>query len=459
MPPKQLKSQKEILQSLGEEERKKLVAHLGRGMKGPKDSKHNANEESSKFLVGRNNETIVVDREEASKVDTIFLKDVNDCDVTIRCRSAKILIESCRNSRISIAGLVMTNTVEIWKCDNTHLNIASKVATIQADMCETLHVNYARRELMFQIVWMGINALHVNFEKESEHSLSTGYDHMVEQMQQENPNMVLSKTIDQFVVRFVQGKLKSEQMVRLENGFPTTEREAIEFDEKKKKNDLIMEKHLRKVIRVAEKKHGKDVGTVIEKKKPFEVVETSEAGDDVTFPIPGDTVKVLYQGKLAATGEVFDEKLDSADPFEFVIGRGFVVPGFDESIATFSKGQKSIVKISADYAYGVNGVKDAAKMKIELEKLRAEKEAKKESTKDLDVPPIWIIPPNSDLIFEVKLMDIVRSAANAKPAEPQLSETEAQEIADSFLPDSIKKKAAAAKGKKPAAKKGGKKKK
>ena len=39
-------------------------------------------------------------------------------------------------------------------------------------------------------------------------------------------------TLDQFIIRFVSDKLRSERVVRLENGYPTTEREAKAFDDR-----------------------------------------------------------------------------------------------------------------------------------------------------------------------------------------------------------------------------------
>lgn len=454
--PKQLKSQKEILISLGEEERKKLVAHLGRGMKGPKDMKQDiAGEEHAKFLVGRHNETIVVDKEESTKTDTIFLKDINNCKVQIKCRSAKILIESCHNSVITIGGLIMTNTLEIWKCNGCELVVNSKVSTIQVDLCDKLALLYKSRMEFFQVVWMGVEELRVNFARETDqhHSLTTGYGHMVEQLREENPGMVLSETIDQFIVRFVKEQMKCEQMVRLENGFPTTEREAADFDAKKKKNDAIMEKHLRKVIKVTEKKHGKEVSTVHDKKKAYEI-ETIQPGDGQE-PSSGDRIVLLYRGKLQKDGTVFDEQMDREHPWSFTYDRGEVVPGFDDALGLFSKGMKANVKIAADAAYGVQGVHDKAKEKENLEAARKEKEAKNEPTKDLTVPPVFIIPPNSDLEFEIECLDIIRHTKKTAE-EHALTKAEEEEVADSFLPDNLKPKPA--KGKAGAKKGAGKKK-
>jgi hypothetical protein len=44
--------------------------------------------------------------------------------------------------------------------------------------------------------------------------------------------------------------LTSEQIVRLKNGFPTTEREAKEFDEKQKANELAREEYVRNLVKV-----------------------------------------------------------------------------------------------------------------------------------------------------------------------------------------------------------------
>jgi len=63
----------------------------------------------------------------------------------------------------------------------------------------------------------------------------------------------INDQFDQFIVRWLKdetGKqiLKSEQIVRLANGFPTTEREAADWDEKAKANKLTMEAYVRKLV-------------------------------------------------------------------------------------------------------------------------------------------------------------------------------------------------------------------
>ena len=95
-------------------------------------------------------------------------------------------------------------------------------------------------------------------------------------------------------------------------------------------------------------------------------------GDGVTRPKPGQKVSVHYVGTLE-NGKKFDSSRDRKSPFDFVIGKGQVIKGWDEGVAQMSVGEKSIITCPPNYAYGAKGF-----------------------------PPI--IPPNSTLIFEVELL-------------------------------------------------------
>lgn len=101
-------------------------------------------------------------------------------------------------------------------------------------------------------------------------------------------------------------------------------------------------------------------------------VETLSPGDGTNFPRAGQTVRIHYDGMLT-TGAKFDSSRDRGRPFEFVLGRGQVIKGWDEAVPQLSKGQKARLTLTPDYAYGARGY-----------------------------PPI--IPPGSTLIFEVELL-------------------------------------------------------
>ncbi len=102
-------------------------------------------------------------------------------------------------------------------------------------------------------------------------------------------------------------------------------------------------------------------------------IETSVAGDGVTFPKAGDTVSCHYT--LLVDGKKVDSSRDRAQPFQFQIGRGMVIKGWDEGLLKFSKGQRGVVTIQYQYGYGESGR-----------------------------PPQ--IPPKATLIFDVELLSI-----------------------------------------------------
>ena len=89
-------------------------------------------------------------------------------------------------------------------------------------------------------------------------------------------------------------------------------------------------------------------------------------------PEAGKKVKVHYTGTLL-DGTKFDSSVDRGEPFEFPLGMGYVIPGWDEGVAMMSKGEKGILYIPAKLAYG-------------------ERQA-------------GTIPAFSNLIFEVELVD------------------------------------------------------
>lgn len=103
--------------------------------------------------------------------------------------------------------------------------------------------------------------------------------------------------------------------------------------------------------------------------------ETLQAGDGENFPTSGDMLTMHYTGTLVSDGSQFDSSVSRGKPFQFVIGIGQVIRGWDEGVTQMSLGEKAILNITSDFGYGSQGAPGA-------------------------------IPPDADLTFEVELLAI-----------------------------------------------------
>ncbi|PKL07068.1 MAG: peptidylprolyl isomerase [Spirochaetae bacterium HGW-Spirochaetae-9] len=72
-------------------------------------------------------------------------------------------------------------------------------------------------------------------------------------------------------------------------------------------------------------------------------------------PAKGDTVAVIYKGMLL-DGKVFDQSALAGGPFKFRVGTGEIIEGWDKVVATMRKGEKRLVVIPPELAYGSSGI-------------------------------------------------------------------------------------------------------
>jgi FKBP-type peptidyl-prolyl cis-trans isomerase FkpA len=95
----------------------------------------------------------------------------------------------------------------------------------------------------------------------------------------------------------------------------------------------------------------------------------------------GQSVSVHYTGWLhdpaqpGGKGRKFDSSKDRGDPFEFDLGAGMVIRGWDEGVQGMKVGGTRLLQIPADLGYGARGAGG-------------------------------VIPPNATLLFEVDLLAV-----------------------------------------------------
>lgn len=103
----------------------------------------------------------------------------------------------------------------------------------------------------------------------------------------------------------------------------------------------------------------------------YEVLATGNGGS----PSSGDIAVVHYTGWLT-DGTKFDSSIDRDQPFEFAVGQGDVIQGWDEGVALMKEGDRWQFTIPPELAYGERGARNG------------------------------LIPPNSTLVFEVQLIEV-----------------------------------------------------
>jgi len=172
---------------------------------------------------------------------TLYIKGCEDTEIVFTGKCTKIMIEGCRRTKVTLKGRILTNIVEVWKCADFGLSLFSDVKTLQLDICRNLALDFATRDRLSNIVWAGVYNLSIKFQDEPDFTPHvTGFDQMKPLYADLNP------IHDQFIIRNLKGEIASEQLVRLSNGYPTTEREASEFDTNKEQNEKNAEDFIRK---------------------------------------------------------------------------------------------------------------------------------------------------------------------------------------------------------------------
>ncbi len=112
---------------------------------------------------------------------------------------------------------------------------------------------------------------------------------------------------------------------------------------------------------------------------PFQMTDTTTGSG--AEAVAGRQVVVHYTGwlyddsKADKKGVKFDSSVDRNDPFQFSLGAGEVIPGWDQGVQGMKVGGKRTLTIPPDMGYGARGAGG-------------------------------VIPPNATLLFDVELLDV-----------------------------------------------------
>ncbi len=135
------------------------------------------------------------------------------------------------------------------------------------------------------------------------------------------------------------------------------------------KNKAKAKKTVDELIAELKKKHPKAKFETTKSGMKYFVLKDGE-GDKCG---KGKKIKAHYTGTLM-DGKKFDSSRDRGQPFEFTVGLGQVIKGWDEALSDMKKGEQRILILPPELAYGERGAGG-------------------------------VIPPNATLVFDVELID------------------------------------------------------
>ena len=183
--------------------------------------------------------TATITDAESNAQTTLVFNACCDSKYVLEAYAAKIFVQNCENIEITLApsSKVLTETIEVHRCISTNLSINSRIGTLQIDQssdCSTTfdsvenfgNPSMIRKGREFgkdgRVVWAGCENLNVTIGKDKV---------MCDFETERKTDLTANEERTQFKVSYDSlNVLRSEKVVRLRNGFPSTKREDDEHE-------------------------------------------------------------------------------------------------------------------------------------------------------------------------------------------------------------------------------------
>jgi len=211
------------------------------------------------FFQNLTGETKIIDRSSVtSKKPVVYIKGNRESQFELgrRLSVVKLFIEDCHDCTVTINCPLATGVVELWKCSGVTIFINNSVGTLQADLSQNITLDFQHKKYLGSVVQAGMDDFFFHFRDSEEHNFESGLKILREQYS----HLTLNEEHDQFITRWVNKDILTEIIIRLENGFPSTDRELIEMEEQG-----ATEKNLSKFLETSKSTLGIDEQAIIAK--------------------------------------------------------------------------------------------------------------------------------------------------------------------------------------------------
>lgn len=191
----------------------------------------------TKVLAKLNGATEKLEKDSFDANQTLVVMGCNDCVIEVETTCVKVFLQMCNNVKLHLRGKVITHTLEAYKCNDCAVHIETKIWTAQMDLCKSCNLEFASREDFQTIISAGCHDMDLKLVDVGEERGSTKIHFpALEATLKAEGQTDVNEERTQFKTHFKAGKLATEHIVRLDNGFPTTDDERKEFDRRQEYN-------------------------------------------------------------------------------------------------------------------------------------------------------------------------------------------------------------------------------